>query len=156
MKYIHLEVWEIEAMTFDKGSRIGIIGSGFVGAASRRFASAESLALRIKGCKAFPDSQDVIDVSDVVFLTTPDDLIKSISERLTWRSKQAAIHCSGAASLDVLDHLLEHNVIPGAFHPLQAFMSVDEGADSLSGITIGIEGGEDIELDLDTYIDKAT
>ncbi len=54
MKYIHLEVWEIEAMTFDKGSRIGIIGSGFVGgslavalsrvgysvvaAASRRFA----------------------------------------------------------------------------------------------------------------------
>ena len=160
MKYIPLEVWEIEAMTFDKGSRIGIIGSGFVGgslavalsrvgysvvaAASRRFASAESLALRIKGCKAFPDSQDVIDVSDVVFLTTPDDLIKSISERLTWRSKQAAIHCSGAASLDVLDHLLEHNVIPGAFHPLQAFMSVDEGADSLSGITIGIEGGEDI------------
>ena len=63
MKYIHLEVWEIEAMTFDKGSRIGIIGSGFVGgslavalsrvgysvvaAASRRFASAESLALRL-------------------------------------------------------------------------------------------------------------
>ena len=147
-------------MTFDKSSRIGIIGSGFVGgslavalsrvgyrvvgAVSRRFASAESLALRIKGCKAFTDPQDVIDVSDVVLLTTPDDLIKSVSERLTWRSKQAAVHCSGAASLDVLDHLLEHNVIPGAFHPLQAFMSVDEGADSLSGITIGIEGGEDI------------
>ena len=78
-------------MTFDKGSRIGIIGSGFVGgslavalsrvgysvvaAASRRFASAESLALRIKGCKAFPDSQDVIAVSYTHLTLPTSDLV---------------------------------------------------------------------------------
>ena len=145
-------------MGLDRNSKIGIIGSGFVGgslavalsrvgynvvaASSRRFVSAEALAKRIGGCKAFGNSQDVIDVSDVVFLTTPDDLIKSISEDLLWRNKQAVIHCSGAASLDVFDHL--ENVTPGAFHPLQAFMSIDEGSESFSGITFGIEGGEEI------------
>ena len=145
-------------MGLDRNSKIGIIGSGFVGgslavalsrvgynviaASSRRFVSAEALAQRIEGCKAFVSSQEVIDVSDVVFLTTPDDLIKSISEGLLWRNKQAVIHCSGAASLDVFDHL--ENVTPGAFHPLQAFMSIDEGSESFSGITFGIEGGEEI------------
>ena len=145
-------------MGLDRNSKIGIIGSGFVGgslavalsrvgynviaASSRRFVSAEALAQRIEGCKAFVNSQEVIDVSDVVFLTTPDDLIKSISEGLLWRNKQAVIHCSGAASLDVFDHL--ENVTPGAFHPLQAFMSIDEGSESFSGITFGIEGGEEI------------
>ena len=85
-------------MGLDRNSKIGIIGSGFVGgslavalsrvgynviaASSRRFVSAETLAQRIEGCKAFVSSQEVIDVSDVVFLTTPDDLIKSISEGL--------------------------------------------------------------------------
>ena len=147
-------------MGLDRNSKIGIIGSGFVGgslavalsrvgynvvaASSRRFVSAEALAKRIGGCKAFGNSQNVIDVSDVVFLTTPDDLIKSISEGLLWRNKQAVIHCSGAASLDVFDHLAEQNVTPGAFHPLQAFMSIDEGSESFSGITFGIEGGEEI------------
>ena len=76
-------------MGLDRNSKIGIIGSGFVGgslavalsrvgynviaASSRRFVSAEALAQRIEGCKAFVNSQEVIDVSDVVFLTTPDD-----------------------------------------------------------------------------------
>ena len=142
--------------SFNEHSRIGFIGAGtvagslavclsrqgyrVVAAASRTFASAQGLARRVEGCVAYQTSQDAADDSDVVFITTSDDAIEPVSRSLTWRPGQGVVHCSGAASLDVFDHAAGQGAAPGAFHPLQAFSSVENGIESIPGITFGIEG----------------
>lgn len=144
----------------DKSARIGFIGAGRVGGSlavamsnagysvvavsSRTPASAEKFAARIDGCVAHADLQSVVDASDMVFITTSDDAIPRVSAFVEWRAKQGVAHCSGAASLDVLDAATKQGASPGAFHPLQAFSSVDNGVRSIPGITFGIEGGDEM------------
>jgi len=148
-------------MAFGKKSRIAIVGSGFVGgsisialsragypvvaAASRTFASASLIESKVEGCQAVQTIQEAADLADVVFITTPDDYIAATASSITWRRGQGVVHCSGAASLDVFDGVAGIGVVPGALHPLQAFSSMDTGAESISGITFGIEGGEDMK-----------
>ncbi len=143
-------------MTLNRESKIGFIGSGAVGgslavalslkgykvvaAASRTFASAQSLAKRIPGCKAHESAQALVDRCDFAFITTSDDAIRPVVSSLMWREGQGVAHCSGAASLDVLGHAVEQGAMAGAFHPLQAFSSVENGVRSIPGITFGIEG----------------
>ena len=68
--------------------KIGIIGAGTVGSAlavrlaesgysvaavsGSTLASAEKLAREIKGCRACTGNQQVADVAEFVFITTPD------------------------------------------------------------------------------------
>lgn len=140
----------------DGSARIGFIGAGKVGGslgvamaragyavvavASRSRASADGFAARIEGCAALPTSQDVADACDMVFITTSDDAIKATADSVEWRAGQGAAHCSGAASVDALAKAARQGALAGAFHPLQAFSSVENGASSIAGITFGIEG----------------
>ena len=140
----------------DGSARIGFIGAGkvggslgvamaragyaVVGVASRSRASADGFAARIEGCKAHPTFQGVADVCDMVFITTSDDAIKATADSVDWRTGQGAAHCSGAASVDALAKAAQQGALAGAFHPLQAFSSVENGAGSIAGITFGIEG----------------
>ena len=142
--------------SLDQNSRIGFIGAGTVGktlavvlsrhgypvvaAASRSPASAQALAELVPGCVAYPSPDEVAGASDVVFITSPDDAIPRIAAGITWRPGQAVVHCSGAASLDVFDPAESQGALPGTFHPLQAFSSVDNGIESIPGTTFGIEG----------------
>lgn len=142
----------------DKSSRIGFIGAGRVGGSlavamsqagysvvavsSRTPESAEQFATRIDGCIAYADFQEAIDASDMVFITTSDDAIPLVASSIRWHDGQGVAHCSGAASLDVLESATQQGASPGAFHPLQAFSSVENGVRSIPGITFGIEGSE--------------
>ena len=143
---------------FDKNSSLGFIGAGKVGGtlaitlanagyavkgvANRTYSSAEELASRIDGCVAHRSYQGLIDACEVVFITTSDGAIGQIAAAGEWRQGQGVVHCSGAASLDVLDEPTKSGAVPGAFHPFQAFSSVDNGVKSIPGITFGIEGDE--------------
>ncbi len=143
-------------ITLDKAARIGFIGAGKVGGslgvamaragyavvavASRTQASADGFAARIEGCAAHPTFQDVADVCDMVFITTSDDAIAPVADSVEWRAGQGAAHCSGAASVDALAKAAGQGALAGAFHPLQAFSSVENGANSIAGSTFGIEG----------------
>ena len=145
-------------------ARIAFLGAGNVGktlavalmnrgylvaaAASRTFESAKDLARLAPGCVAHPRLQGAADAADVVFITSPDDAILSIASSIRWRSGQTVVHCSGAASLDVLEPVREYGASPGAFHPLQTFSSVEEALDALSGSTFGIEGDEETRVGL--------
>lgn len=147
-----------------KRTRIGFIGAGNVGktlavslmnkgysvsaTASRTFESAKALARLTPGCVAYPDVQDAVNAVDVVFITTSDDAIAQITSSVTWHEGQIVAHCSGAASLDVLEIVRAHGAIPGAFHPLQTFSSVEEALDALPGSTFGIEGDEETRVAL--------
>ena len=142
--------------SLDRTSRIGFIGAGRVGGSlalamsragyavvavsSRTLASRESFAARIEGCIAYPHFQQTVDACDMLFVSTSDDAISPVVESVNWREGQGVAHCSGAASLDVLEAAQAQGASPGAFHPMQAFSSVENGVLSIPGITFGIEG----------------
>lgn len=146
--------------SFNRQSKIAFLGAGKVGGslalalanagypviavASRTQASANEFAERINGCEAYQGYQEAADLADVAFVTTSDDYISPVAASVTWSQGQAVVHCSGAASLDLFDGPKAQGAIPGAFHPLQAFSSVENGVKSIPGTTFGIEAGDDI------------
>src|SRR6188472_4024952 len=76
--------------------RLGFVGAGRVG---------KGLSLTLSRCgypiagvasRSRGDAQKVVDGSDIVFLTVPDNAIAPVCESLRWNG-QAAVHCSGAA-----------------------------------------------------------
>ena len=149
---------------FDRTSAIGFIGAGAVGGSlgvclsragyriaavgSRTFVSAQRFAERIDGCQAYRTAQEVADAAHLVVISTADDAIRSVADGVTWRPGQGVIHCSGATSLDVFRHPVGQGAVAGAFHPLQAFSSVENGVDSIPGTTFGIEGKPEVRTAL--------
>ncbi len=144
-----------------RSSRIGFIGAGRVGAtlavalrqkgytvaaaASRTFASAKALAERAPGCTAYATAQEAVDASDVVFITTSDGAIESVASAVSWRSGQGAVHCSGAASLDILEPARRQGATVGALHPFAAFTAVGASLETLPGSTFAIEGDGEMQ-----------
>lgn len=149
----------------DRDSKIGFIGSGTVGgslavaldacgyhvvaAASRTYSSAERLAGRVSGCTAYRVGQEVADLADMVFITTSDDAIGPVASGVSWRPGQGVVHSSGAASLDVFEVAEQQGATAGAFHPLQAFSSVENGVKAIPGTTFGIEGNPEMRAYLE-------
>jgi len=135
---------------------IGFIGAGTVGtalairlsekgypviaAASKRLSSAERLASQLKGCEVCNSAQAVADIADIVFVTTPDDVIAIVAEQITWRTNQSVVHCSGAESLDILEPAAKSGAQTGSMHPLQSFASVEVAIKNLTGSAFGLEG----------------
>lgn len=134
--------------------RIGFIGAGrvakalawglagskhsVVAAASRNVASAQQLADRIAGCRA-THAQDVVDCSDLVFITVPDDAIAAVAASFRWREGVAVAHCSGATEVAVLAPAARAGAEIGGFHPLQLFADPEVALAGLPGCTIAIE-----------------
>ncbi|MGP1678855.1 MAG: Rossmann-like and DUF2520 domain-containing protein [Burkholderiales bacterium] len=135
--------------------RIGFIGAGRVAkglawgmaesgqrvaaAASRSLGSAEQLAARIAGCRAAANAQDVVDRSDLVFITVPDDAIAAVTAGLKWREDVAVVHCSGATEVAALAPAALAGAQIGGFHPLQLFADPEVALAGLPGCTIAIE-----------------
>lgn len=137
--------------------KIGFIGAGRLGralawcldeqgadvyaAASRSAGSAQALASGCKACTVM-SPQQVADVCDLVFITTPDAAIALTVQRLRWRPGCSVVHCSGATNVDVLGKAREEGAEVGGFHPMQTFTDPVAAAGSLSGCVITIEAGE--------------
>ncbi len=149
-------------------AKLGFIGAGVVGTAlavrlqgkgypvvavaSRSRSSADILAETVSGCRAYGSKQSVVDLSDIVFVTTPDDDVSEIVPELTWRSGQSVIHCSGVDSLDVLQKAKDDGAHVGGFHPLQSFANVSKAIENLPGSTFALEAEEPL---LDTLKNMA-
>jgi predicted short-subunit dehydrogenase-like oxidoreductase (DUF2520 family) len=145
-------------MTEQSIPKIGFIGAGTTGTAlavrlaqlgykvaavsSRTFSSAEKLAARIQGCKAYLSAQEVAEAVGLVFITTPDDAIAIVAGEVQWHDGQSVIHCSGAHSVDILDAAKKRGANTGCFHPLQTFASIEHAIDNIPGSTFGIEAEE--------------
>jgi predicted short-subunit dehydrogenase-like oxidoreductase (DUF2520 family) len=145
-------------MTKYNSPTIGFIGAGTTGTAlavrlaqhgypvtavaSRSLASAEKLASRISGCKVYSGAQEVADVAQFAFITTPDDTISKVAAEIKWHTEQSVVHCSGAHSVDILEPAKQQGASTGCFHPLQTFASVDQAIDNIPGSTFAIEAEE--------------
>jgi len=149
--------------------KLGFIGAGTVGTAlsvrlsnkgyqviavsSRSQASAENLAQAVNGCRVFNNKQDVADTAELIFITTPDDVIASVASEIQWHRGQSVVHCSGALSTDILESAKKLGAQVGAFHPLQTFASVKQAIENIPGSTFAVEADEPL---LSTLKDMAT
>lgn len=138
--------------------KLGFIGTGTVGtalalklsqrgypvvaASSRGYTSARHLARRINGCRAYRDNQEVADAADLIFITTPDDVIASVASGLSFRPGQSVVHCSGADSTASLKPARESGARVGVIHPLQTFASAEQALENLPGSTFALEAEE--------------
>src|SRR5258707_6124079 len=115
-------------------------GVSVVAIASRKIASAQKLAKRVRGARACVP-QEVADRADIVFLTVPDDAIEAVAAGVKWRAGSACVHCSGAADLDALRKAVADGALAGGFHPLHMFGEAgDPGA--LAGCAIALAGSD--------------
>ena len=147
-------------MPFTKDSTLGFIGAGRVGkalalalhrqgytvvsAASRTFASAEALAELVPDCTAYAAFDEAATAADFVLITSTDDAIGPVATTTSWRPGQGVVHCSGSASLDALEGAARQGAVIGAFHPLQAFTTLENSVKSLPGSTFAIEGNDEM------------
>jgi predicted short-subunit dehydrogenase-like oxidoreductase (DUF2520 family) len=140
---------------------IGFIGAGITGTAlavrlaqhgyeviavsSRSLSSAEKLAGRISGCQVYNRAQEVADMAQLVFITTPDDIIPEVAAEVKWHKEQSVVHCSGAHSIDILEPAKQRGANTGCFHPLQTFASIDRAIENIPGSTFTIEAEEPLQ-----------
>ena len=138
---------------------VALASAGYqvVAVASRTYAHAQRLAGQIPDATAAETAQAVVDAAALVFVTTPDDAIAEVASTVVWHPGQAAVHCSGALSLEPLASATAQGASIGSFHPVHTFGPVhtygSAGAlgtqallDELRGAAFGIEG-EPILLD---------
>lgn len=135
--------------------RLGFIGTGKVGSTLARLwyksgyqIVAISNHTEAKAAQLANDVQcnvvsplEVVSCADVVFLTVPDDAIESLAESLIqadWQDK-AAIHTSGAASIDKLQALADVGASVGSLHPIFPFADIETAIANLKGASFAIE-----------------
>lgn len=137
--------------------KIGFIGAGRLGKtlarlfssrglsviaiASRNAAHAKGLASVLSDCSSM-SAQQVADVCDLIFITTPDYALQASADAITWRPGSFVVHCSGATEVEVLNKAATDGAFIGGFHPLQTFADPDAAMQSLPGCTITIEAQE--------------
>jgi len=137
---------------------IGFIGAGTVGTAlasslppekykvlavhSRTPSSAQKLAQLVHGCQFCQTAQKVADAAELIFITTPDDVISKIASEVDWHEEQDVLHCSGAHSIDILEPARQCGANVGSIHPLQTFASINEAVKNLPGSTFALEADE--------------
>jgi len=139
-----LSIGFIGAGILGKGLALGLAGAGYrvTAAASRSYESAQELASLVEGCRAEAEPQAVASSCDLVFITTPDDVITEVAASLMWSPGQGVAHCSGAGTLDKLMPATRQGARCGSIHPLQTFAGVTTGRQSIErmkGITFAIE-----------------
>lgn len=104
---------------------------------SRSWQSADKLANLVKGCQPYSSNQEVADIADFIFITTPDDVIAPVAAEINWRPGQKIVHCSGADSANILAPAKKAGAAVGVFHPLQTFVFNEQ--ENLLGITYALE-----------------
>lgn len=139
--------------------KVGIIGGGRLGEAlakelirkevplmgitCKHFERAKKVA-RSLGVSSYDSNMELAQESDVLFVTTPDGVIRSVFQEMaeaTLGKNLIVIHCSGAFSAFDMPEVV--GVQRGSFHPLQTFAGQEV---SFQGLAVAMDGeGEAFE-----------
>lgn len=91
--------------------------------------------------------EDVAQLSELIFLTVPDDVVRDVAEQIAtsggFRPGSAVVHTSGTVGGDVLAEITGPEVTTGVFHPLQA-LAGESSVSLLTGAFIGLQAGEEL------------
>lgn len=121
------------------GVRLSEQGYRVAAVADIRPEAAREFARRIAGCRAAATNQEVADAAEIVFITTADDFIATVCEAIVWRPGQAAVHCSGASTVEALEAARRAGAAVGSIHPCQSFAGIEAAIENLPGSTFAIE-----------------
>jgi len=122
--------------------RLSQKGCPVVAVSSRTLSSAQKLAGLVSDCRVCHTAQEVADAAELVFITTPDDIVARVCGEIQWHEGQSVVHCSGAHSVDILEPAKQLGAAVGSFHPLQTFADVDQAVENLPGSTFALEAEE--------------
>lgn len=138
---------------------VSIIGTGAVGSALKDFFTKNQYEVRStwnsKGGEIqyegtakkkrihFTIPQNDDQIGNLIFITTPDDLISGIAvslseQKIPWHNK-TVVHCSGNFTSDELNAVFNKGASIASMHPIQTFKKKD-GFERFKGITISLEG----------------
>ncbi|MBL7126743.1 MAG: DUF2520 domain-containing protein [Dehalococcoidales bacterium] len=110
--------------------------------------AAQRFANDVSGCQRYEKAQDLADSADMVFITTPDDIIPKVTDGIKWRAGQSAVHCSGASTVHSLETAREQGAMVGSIHPCQTFAGREQAIANLPGSTFAIEAEEPLKTTL--------
>jgi predicted short-subunit dehydrogenase-like oxidoreductase (DUF2520 family) len=122
--------------------RLSQKGCPVVAVSSRTLSSAQKLARLVPKCQVCYTAQELADAAELVFITTPDDVVAQVCGEVQWYEGQSVVHCSGAHSVDILEPARKLGAAVGSFHPLQTFADVDQAIGNLPGSTFALEAEE--------------
>jgi predicted short-subunit dehydrogenase-like oxidoreductase (DUF2520 family) len=136
---------------------VGIIGAGRAGTALGTAlaraghavvaVSAVSEASVRRAAKSFPSAVIaepglVVEQSDLVLLTVPDDVLPGLVAGLAATEAPVAgrmlAHASGRYGIAVLEPVTRGGALPLALHPVMTFTGRDEDVDRLKGLSFGV------------------
>lgn len=141
---------------------IGFIGAGKVGTAfgkylsnngfnvkgyySRSEKSAQNAA-RFCNSRVYSSINELTHSADIILITTNDDEIAKIVEKLTKENilstGQIVVHMSGASSSEILKAVKEKGCFTYSLHPLQAFADIEKAVMDLENTVFSIEGDKE-------------
>lgn len=139
--------------------KVGFIGAGKVGCSFGKYfkehkieltgfyskSEDSSLAASIfTNSKQYLDIKNLIDESDTIFITTPDDQIKRVWEEIKeYKIKDKIIcHCSGAISSDIFSNIQEYGAYGYSVHPMFSISDKYNSYKNLRKSFVTIEGDD--------------
>jgi len=137
--------------------KIGFIGPGKVGVSLGRYFTHKGIKLsgfyggnikttkeaaNITKSKFYDNIQDIIKESDILFITTPDDIISIIDRELSKfdLNNKSICHASGSLKSNVLCNAKNSGALIYSIHPIFAFSSKNTNLTELENIFFSIEG----------------
>ncbi len=122
-------------------------GKGYrVAAAFSRTEKSRQIAAELLNCPVYSEPENAVNDADIVFLTTPDRVIKEVCDRIAvkkgFKKNQVVLHTSGAHSSEILLSARRQGAVILSFHPLQTFPELQAGLRSLPGTFFAVEGDE--------------
>ncbi len=98
--------------------------------------SSSIMAASLTGSRSYTIQEDLINKSNIVWITTPDDQIEGVAKQIASlninnKEEKLFIHASGVHTTDVLNDLRSAGLHVAAAHPLLAFSNPIDSAEAL-------------------------
>ena len=150
--------------------RIGFIGAGKVGSSLGKYFSdsgtvkgynsrsvqSAHFAAEFTSSKCYGSTQELVCDCDVIFITTPDDVISIVWEDLKKLpiSGKMICHCSGSLSSAVFSGIEETGAYGLSVHPLQAISDKENSVHLLKDCVFTVEGDERKIAEIKSFLES--
>lgn len=152
--------------------KIGFIGAGKVGTAfgmylkrehyhiagyNSRTQSSADRAARLTNTPVFDKKIDLVEISDMIFLTVNDDNIEDVAKEICRMDidlkEKVFLHMSGVLNCEVMDCLYEKGATICSLHPLYPFSDIEKSAAEIHKANFTLEGkGDGLNLVKDLLV----
>lgn len=133
-------------------------GIKIIGYQSKNLEDAKSSSLRTDAL-AYEDLNTLVSDSDIIFITTNDDNIKTVKDNLIKEVNiqlrdKIIVHMSGSYSSKIIKELSQYGCYVYSMHPLQSFSDIDTSVTKLQETVFTIEGQEEKIHIIKNLLDK--